>query len=403
MNDFSVKSDEKIEIFFEENEKNNIEIEKPFKNISLFNRTFEISLTYEQYQVIKMNLPKGFSLKEKKKKKKMSFSTALPTKKPHNDSKSTFTRASYPPKPVIYNENPYNNHDVSIMNEHINDEEYRKLLSSLKHFKTSNETMRKCYKILLILKIHPKAGPFLHPVDYISLKLPDYPLIIKEPMDLGTIERKLLEGVYKEQADFVKDVEKVWENSLVYNPKITKIHGITLGMKDYFERLLIGSQANHKENFNVDHKIEKFLTNIENFYQKSNLFSNLEQKARKMKNFTIPLTNPEKLQIKQKVLEIGKIQLAGVLELFGDLQRSNSLDISSLETDRLRVLLCYLDYIEKVRIQRDSDKLKRKQKKKGNNNISTNNLEIEEKMKKNDFSSTNSSFITNSDISDEEN
>jgi bromodomain-containing factor 1 len=50
-----------------------------------------------------------------------------------------------------------------------------------------DEDLRKCYKVLQILKRHECAFPFLEPVDPVALKIPDYPTIVKEPMDLGTI------------------------------------------------------------------------------------------------------------------------------------------------------------------------------------------------------------------------
>jgi hypothetical protein len=46
-------------------------------------RIFEVFLSNEQYQVIKSILPIGYSLKERKKKKKLSFSIANPIKKVH--------------------------------------------------------------------------------------------------------------------------------------------------------------------------------------------------------------------------------------------------------------------------------------------------------------------------------
>ncbi len=38
-----------------------------------------------------------------------------------------------------------------------------------------------------MLKKHPSAEQFLKPVDYISMKLTDYLDIVKEPMDLSTV------------------------------------------------------------------------------------------------------------------------------------------------------------------------------------------------------------------------
>eukprot|EP00571_Detonula_confervacea_P003895 CAMPEP_0172323960 /NCGR_PEP_ID=MMETSP1058-20130122/49994_1 /TAXON_ID=83371 /ORGANISM="Detonula confervacea, Strain CCMP 353" /LENGTH=2248 /DNA_ID=CAMNT_0013040093 /DNA_START=17 /DNA_END=6763 /DNA_ORIENTATION=+ len=53
-----------------------------------------------------------------------------------------------------------------------------------------------CLTILTYLKSHSKIGPFLQPVDPIALGIPDYLTVIKEPMDVGTLERELVEGKF---------------------------------------------------------------------------------------------------------------------------------------------------------------------------------------------------------------
>lgn len=56
--------------------------------------------------------------------------------------------------------------------------------------------MRKCMKILEFLKKHPCAEPFRFPVDAEALGIPNYYDIIKEPMDLYTIENNLKTKTY---------------------------------------------------------------------------------------------------------------------------------------------------------------------------------------------------------------
>ena len=52
--------------------------------------------------------------------------------------------------------------------------------------------MKKCLKILEILKKSLNVWPFLQPVDPIKLKIPDYFDIVKEPMDISTVEFNLV-------------------------------------------------------------------------------------------------------------------------------------------------------------------------------------------------------------------
>ena len=58
-------------------------------------------------------------------------------------------------------------------------------------------TLRQCTSLLKPLLKLDAASAFLVPVDPVSLNLPDYPKIVKEPMDLGTIQKKLEGGKCK--------------------------------------------------------------------------------------------------------------------------------------------------------------------------------------------------------------
>jgi hypothetical protein len=55
----------------------------------------------------------------------------------------------------------------------------------------STVTVRQCTGLLRALHKMESARPFLNPVDPMTLNLPDYPHIVKNPMDLGTIEKRI--------------------------------------------------------------------------------------------------------------------------------------------------------------------------------------------------------------------
>ena len=87
--------------------------------------------------------------------------------------------------------------------------------------KFSSEIQRTCFKVLTQLKRHAAAGPFMEPVDPITLQLEDYYDIIKEPMDLQTVESHLRglggQAPYQTLQEFTLDVRKIWNNSFRYN------------------------------------------------------------------------------------------------------------------------------------------------------------------------------------------
>ena len=69
-----------------------------------------------------------------------------------------------------------------------------------------------CKKMLHKIMKMPNAFIFSEPVDWKALELPDYPAIVKKPMDLGTIETKLTKGKYATVQNFVADVTLVWND-----------------------------------------------------------------------------------------------------------------------------------------------------------------------------------------------
>ena len=74
-----------------------------------------------------------------------------------------------------------------------------------------------CRKLLKNIQRKPEAAAFLQPVDWKGLNIPEYPMIIKEPMDLHTIEMKLHRKIYSDASDFAVDMNLVWNNAKRYN------------------------------------------------------------------------------------------------------------------------------------------------------------------------------------------
>ncbi|KAI8335273.1 hypothetical protein EDC96DRAFT_469660 [Choanephora cucurbitarum] len=63
----------------------------------------------------------------------------------------------------------------------------------------------------------PEAMGFLEPVDPIALCVPHYPMIIKKPMDLGTMMKKLNNGQYKTVKEFESDMRLIFTNCYTFN------------------------------------------------------------------------------------------------------------------------------------------------------------------------------------------
>lgn len=109
------------------------------------------------------------------------------------------------------------------------------------------EAFRKCEQALNTICQHKYASYFKEPVDYVKMNLVDYPQIVTEPMDLGTVRRKLKAKEYPSPAEFLVDMRKIWTNCLTYNPETTAIHQHTLEIQQYFNKVV----ANYR-NFQDD-------------------------------------------------------------------------------------------------------------------------------------------------------
>ncbi|KPJ15556.1 hypothetical protein RR48_09485 [Papilio machaon] len=64
---------------------------------------------------------------------------------------------------------------------------------------------------------HKFAWPFHQPVDAKKLNLPDYHKIIKKPMDLGTIKKRLESNYYYSAQECIQDFNTMFTNCYVYN------------------------------------------------------------------------------------------------------------------------------------------------------------------------------------------
>ncbi|KAI8186607.1 Transcriptional activator SPT7 [Colletotrichum sp. SAR 10_75] len=93
-------------------------------------------------------------------------------------------------------------------------------------------------KVLTELKAHTEySTPFLQRVN--KRDAPDYYILIKQPMDLGTMTKKLKSLTYKSKADFVTDLNLIWDNCLKYNQDMGHpLRRMANGMRKEAEKLI---------------------------------------------------------------------------------------------------------------------------------------------------------------------
>lgn len=77
--------------------------------------------------------------------------------------------------------------------------------------------------------------PFYHPVDAVKLGLTDYYDIIKRPMDLSTVKKKMDRREYQNIHEFASDVRLIFTNCYKYNPKDHDVVQMARKVQNNFE------------------------------------------------------------------------------------------------------------------------------------------------------------------------
>lgn len=102
----------------------------------------------------------------------------------------------------------------------------------------SLEQLKFCQKILSDLfkrQYYDAAHPFYEPVDHVLMNIPAYPKMIKNPMDMSTIRRKLDHGQYVTAQHFRDDFKLMIRNCFTFNPKGTPVNQAGVELQRIFD------------------------------------------------------------------------------------------------------------------------------------------------------------------------
>ena len=92
-----------------------------------------------------------------------------------------------------------------------------------------------CLSILHGLQRHFDAGPFLFPPDPQGWGLPNYDSIVKHPMDLSTVEKKLNQDMYATPIEFIYDLRLIFDNMRAYYAPNTNTRKMGERLEQYLE------------------------------------------------------------------------------------------------------------------------------------------------------------------------
>eukprot|EP00457_Paulinella_chromatophora_P000766 gb/GEZN01000766.1/.p1 GENE.gb/GEZN01000766.1/~~gb/GEZN01000766.1/.p1 ORF type:complete len:1086 (+),score=177.49 gb/GEZN01000766.1/:358-3615(+) len=241
------------------------------------------------------------------------------------------------------------------------------LSDSHRHSVTLTEPFRRCRDLLLQLMKQPFGHIFSEPVDWQKLQIPDYPRIVKHPMDLGTIRTRLTEGVYLTLDNFASDVRLVWSNACTYNKPATFIYQRAQEYSALFEKKYLRietlataprvprkpsaiggvssvSKSGRKKKGESATGLEAKVADMEE--KMLQMHKLLEQRggANKKKTDEVPLTRHEKKLLKEDICKLPASSLQPVINMIREAspnaQQGDSIviDIDKLDTSTLRNL-----------------------------------------------------------------
>lgn len=99
------------------------------------------------------------------------------------------------------------------------------------------EDVTKIKSIIEGLEADPRSEIFKEPVDYVGLGLTDYLDIVKHPMDLSTVSKKLKLSQYPTHNDVLNDLNLIWANCKSYNLQGSEIYLLAVAMEKICKKL----------------------------------------------------------------------------------------------------------------------------------------------------------------------
>lgn len=230
---------------------------------------------------------------------------------------------------------------------------------------TLRRAFRQCKKIIEELMKHEFSEPFLRPVDPVALKIPDYLLIIKKPMDLGTIKQNLENDRYSSIKEFSDDTRLIWQNAMSYNHPKSGIYKMAQTLSIVFEEKLpkvlsIADQTPAQRKKELELKISELHESIDTFKNelkelRANGLSAIRDQKQKVKykrhqRTAEPMTFEEKANLTNAINNLPPQYLSGIFSII-DEEIPNALktgtnevelDIDSLDAYVLRRMESYI-------------------------------------------------------------
>ena len=99
------------------------------------------------------------------------------------------------------------------------------------------ELRNECIKKMDELEKYKISELFIDPIDPVQDGYPDYYDVIKTPMDLGIVRKKLMKNMYKSVKEWKNDIELIWTNTFTYFGEKSYMLDIATELQKIFRRI----------------------------------------------------------------------------------------------------------------------------------------------------------------------
>eukprot|EP00826_Nyctotherus_ovalis_P007433 TRINITY_DN11860_c0_g1_i1.p1 TRINITY_DN11860_c0_g1~~TRINITY_DN11860_c0_g1_i1.p1 ORF type:complete len:228 (+),score=59.13 TRINITY_DN11860_c0_g1_i1:626-1309(+) len=179
---------------------------------------------------------------------------------------------------------------------------------------------------------------------------PGYTAVIKEPMDLMTVEKKFKSGLYPSAFQFALDIRKIWNNSWEYNQDGSEIFNNTNEISTYFEKLMkdVGDIQFATEGKQEIQELKKKMDKVKGVLKRIDSSGAGSSKGLPKDILDRPMTAQEKALLKQHIMSLSQDKLAGMIQIIQDSidmsgnSQTLEFDIDSLPPRKCRELEQYV-------------------------------------------------------------
>lgn len=152
----------------------------------------------------------------------------------------------------------------------------RKKGGKRKRKKGANDWEEQCLKILNKLSRKESSNWFLKPVNPELDGVPDYLTVIRYPMDLETVEKKLRNNRYDNPYEWQQDVRQIFFNAFIYHKEKNAVWHDAYNLAKEFDKVI-------KENKELKRILEEYATNCNSLYLDMNKYREIMNEKHSIK------------------------------------------------------------------------------------------------------------------------